>query len=311
MKTTDLLDKLTRLRYPWPFKILVTVVVLYLVNKSLSKDQLPLLLGNIAQVPLAAAFALGCLLFCCQTLRWKIVLNAWGIGASGAAALRTMLWGCLLAFITPGRAGELVRGLSLPAVKKGHTVYATIADKAVAGGAALVFGAVCCAAALARNQAPGWGQKTIIIGSAAALAVTALMLPLRSRPFIKKILALVPAFSRGRLLRIVLYSLASHILLLVQTAVLLSMFGSAGFLDNAIAAGQAYAFMLFFPFFIANMGIREYSFALFSGAPAAVGNAGIPGVAFGASMGILVINIVLPAVIGLVWWLIEKRGGNR
>jgi hypothetical protein len=315
MKTTDLLDKLARLRYPWPFKILVTASVLYLVNKSLSKDQVPLLLNNISLLPVAAALALGCLSFYCQVRRWKVVLDAWGIGADLVAALRTMLWGCLLAFITPGRAGELMRGFSLPALKKGHTVYATIADKAFAGVTALVFGIICCFVALARNLAAGWGQRTVIIGSAAVLAVTGIFCALRSRPFINNILDNVPAFSPRKLRGIVLYSLASHILLLIQTAMLLSMFGNAGFIDNVLASGQAYAFMMFFPFFIANMGIREYSFALFSShAPTAAGNAGyagLSGIAFGASMGILVINIMLPALIGLVWWIIGKKCGSN
>jgi hypothetical protein len=313
MKATNLLNTLTRLRYPWPFKILVTVIVIYLVNKSLSKDQLPLLLGNIAFIPVVAALALGCLSFYCQVNRWKIMLSLWGIEVNGTEAFRTMLWGCLLAFLTPGRAGELLRGLTLPAKKKGTTVYATIADKAFAGIAALVFGVGCCLVAAARNQACGWGQRTIIIGAAAVLAVTAIVFTLRSRPYIKKFLVHAPVFSTYRLQGIILYSLASHLLLLTQTAVLLSMFGSAGFIDNVLTSGQAYAFMMFFPFFIANMGIREYSFALFLGLapPVAVAAAGIPGIAFGASMGILVINIILPALAGLVWWLIDKKRGAR
>ena len=86
------------------------------------------------------------------------------------------------------------------------------------------------------------------------------------------------------------------------------MFGSEGFFDTMIASGQAYSFMLFFPFFIANMGIREYSFRMFLGCgrpPGAI--SGLSRLAFGASTVILIVNIILPALIGLIWWIIEKR----
>jgi hypothetical protein len=78
------------------------------------------------------------------------------------------------------------------------------------------------------------------------------------------------------------------------------MFGSRDFQANILAAGQSYAFMLFFPFFIANMGIREYAFGMF------LGGALVPA-AFGASMGILAINIVLPALLGLGWWMVDIK----
>jgi hypothetical protein len=87
------------------------------------------------------------------------------------------------------------------------------------------------------------------------------------------------------------------------------MFGSHAMAINMCASAQAYAFMQFLPFFIANMGIREYSFGLFLGEyhSMPVQALTLGAVAFGASMGILVINMILPALAGLIWWLLNKR----
>jgi flagellar biogenesis protein FliO len=59
------------------------------------------------------------------------------------------------------------------------------------------------------------------------------------------------------------------------------------------------------PFFVANIGVRELSFSVFlkkleaAPQPAAI--------AFGVSGLILLINIILPAILGLIWML----KGNR
>jgi len=92
------------------------------------------------------------------------------------------------------------------------------------------------------------------------------------------------------------------------------MFGAGSFPTTLIAAGQAYTFMLLLPFFIANIGLREYSFSLFitnitnAAAPMApyIGRG-----SFGSATLILLINIILPAALGLVWLYTGKRGGTK
>jgi hypothetical protein len=308
LKTKDLIKKFKNNRLLWPMKILVTGAVIYLVNRSLSKDQLPALISSISAFPASIACILGLLGFYCQVKRWNIILDGWAVPVSGTVSLRTMLWGCLLAFITPGRAGEFFRGFSLPGLKKSDAVFAVLFDKLFAGGTVLASGVVCCAIALLGNRAPSWRHWVIIVGAVAVMIAAGAVFAFRSRFFVKRALDRLPAISMKRLNAIIFYSLSSHMLLLIQTALLLSMFGSARFIDNVLACGQAYSFMLFFPFFIANMGIREYSFGIFLGCtPANLQNAGLSAVAFGASMGILAINIILPALIGLAWWIVDKK----
>ena len=222
--------------------------------------------------------------------------------------MRTLLWGSLLAFITPGRTGEFFRGVGLPAIKKSQTMYAVLVDKLFAGGVVIAAGALCCAVFLTGNQSPQWGHWVIILGTALAGASAGVAFGLRKRLMLQTALSQFPAVRGRRLGSVVACSIAAHALLLVQTAVLFDMLGNNEFLKNLLAGGQAYAFMLFFPFLIANMGIREYAFGMFLGCALspAKGSALAP-MAFGASMGILAINIVLPALLGLVWWIVDTK----
>jgi hypothetical protein len=308
MKLKEFFSKLTRLRFPWPIKIVVTALVVYLVNKSFTKDQLSVIVQGISIIPLSVAFILWCMSLFCVVKRWKLILGIWGIPINDLSALRNMLWGCLLAFLTPGRVGEFFRGVSLSPLKKRNTIYAVLMEKIFAAGAILIFGAVCCAISLSWNGSVCWLQVVILLGWAAVMIGTGTFFMMRKVTFIRQIFAVIPTMSRKQTIALVFHSVSAHLFLLCQTAVLLSMFGSNDFMNNILTSGQAYSFMLFFPFFIANMGIREYSFGMFlSCGPAKFHLVGIPAIALGASMGILLINIILPAVAGLVWWLVDKK----
>jgi hypothetical protein len=308
MKINNLFNKLTRLRFPWPIKILVTAVVIYLVNRSLTKDQLPLLFKNVSMVPFSIVFIFGCMGFYCQVKRWQYILKLFGTMVNGPEALRTMLWGCLLAFITPGRTGEFFRGFSLPALKKNDAVVAVFIEKLFAGGTTLLAGLVCCLIFLSLKAMGCWGHAVIISGAAAVAAAAGGIFAMRKAGFVKQALERLPDFSPQQAGIIAFYSVVVHLFLLAQTSILLSMLGSNAFFSSMLIGGQAYVFMLFFPFFIANMGIREYSFGMFSACGQGVApESGLSAVAFGASMGILIINIILPALFGLVWWVFDKK----
>jgi len=89
------------------------------------------------------------------------------------------------------------------------------------------------------------------------------------------------------------------------------MFGSTKFVINLIIASESYLFMLFFPFFIANIGLREYSFMFFLNEFSTFfPHLLIPATAFAISTVILLINIVFPAFIGLIWG-VSDRIGNK
>jgi hypothetical protein len=100
-------------------------------------------------------------------------------------------------------------------------------------------------------------------------------------------------------------SMAAHFFLIIQTILLLMMFGATGWIVNSIIAGQAYMQIIFLPLFIANVGIREYSFGLYLKQFAI--NQDSETIAFAVSSLILFINVILPALAGLIWIIFEKN----
>ena len=110
-----------------------------------------------------AAVALLPLGLALQWWKWNILLRSQAPGVSGADALRSLLAGFGLGLITPGRVGELGRGLVLPG-RRMATAQLALADRMTSAGVTLVAGAL-SAAALPGIRG-GW-----ILGAAVAAAV--------------------------------------------------------------------------------------------------------------------------------------------
>ena len=109
--------------------------------------------------------------------------------------------------------------------------------------------------------------------------------------------------------RTVGYSAGAHGLLLLETVVVLKMLGCGPWGTDFLIAAEAYAFMVFLPFFIANIGLREYSFGMMFGnlSPAFAAGPAPASVALGVSTLVLIMNVVLPAMAGLCVMAVDKK----
>jgi hypothetical protein len=287
-------------------RICGTLLFVYIVNRQVTWNDTRLLAGKIRLLPLLVAVALGVGGIMLQVVRWKMVLRSMGFHGAGNAALKSMLWGSFLAFITPGRLGEMFRALGIDPSRKAESVVAVAVDRYFALLVTLATGFLAgCAFTPVR-----WRYSLMFSLLTAILLVSYSLIrrgkiPLRLKGgFDLKVTgALFPRLLSRETLSIHLISVLTHVALLLQTAVLLGMFGVPSIAAGLMVAAQAYALMIFLPFFIANAGLREYSFSLFlqqhHATAAAV--AGIHPAALGVSAVILFINIIMPAAGGLAW----------
>jgi hypothetical protein len=303
---------MTRRRLVWIARIAITILFVYIANRTLTEADFGSLVRFIRPSHIVVSFVIGCAGLYCQIKRWQIILRYQKLCSSFYVASKTIFLGSLLAFITPGRLGELFRGLALSKERRADTVFAVVIDKAFNLLATFIIGITCaCMQLFVLHIA--LPRRIIVLGSAAVAVCCAVGLVLALRRSLSEgggamryavhLINVSPKLFTRSGLQAILLSLAAHILLVCQTVVLIRMFGCGGMLKSCVAAGQAYAFMVFMPVFIANMGIREYSFAIFL---SAVGAACLRGVtvqsaALGASMGILFFNLILPALAGLIW----------
>ncbi|MBD3346846.1 MAG: hypothetical protein GF401_17455, partial [Chitinivibrionales bacterium] len=309
-------------KWQWAGKIAVTAIFLYLANRSIRGSDLTQVWSKVTFFPVVLTLAFSIAGFLLQARRWQIILAHDSFPSGYRIALKTVLWGNTLAFITPGRVGEFLRGLEVDTHRKGDSVIAVIVEKAYIVGTTALIGLLCFAGNIFIVQKTPRVNEVVLLCMIILLAlfVAAVFwkrdIVKEKHAFMKYIARAWKMFPRlytfaGQ--RALLYSLLIHGILILQTALLFRMFGSTDMLVNYLAAGQAYAFMIFIPFSIANIGIREYSFALFlsSGAIAETLEGPVSSISLGASMMILGANIFFPAFVGLIWELVDSRGRGR
>jgi len=290
-------------------RILLTLIFFAIVNKSISAGDVAKLAKGINPGYLAIAFLLSMLGLYFQVARWKIVLKSVNLPHENLIPLKTMLWGNFLGFMTPGRIGELFRGTGTNPQRKGDSVLSVMIDRSIAIMMVLVSG---CAGMVIQGVV--YGKKLCILQSVAltvsGLLVLAVLFFRKSRNrSVKRVFDKLPILLQGLKnatdKRVILISVAAHACLIFQTAVLLLMFGLHDFVKNTVIAALSFTQMIFLPFSIANVGIREYSFGVYISMFSPENDA--IGIAFGVSGIILFFNIIVPALCGLLWFMLDLR----
>ena len=305
-----------------PLKTIVRIVItagfVYAVNRNLNVAEIRNLLDNVSTVPLITAFVIGIASLFLQVLRWQVILESHTLPSNHHITMKTMFRGFLLAFVTPGRIGELFRAVSIDRKRHVASIVAVMEDRTSAVLFTVGTGIICALLHGLFYRKTIFLPHIIIAGLFLLLFTTVVIIMRTGNNFIERhhLIArysfLEAYFQRLRelpLMKLFWYSLSAHLLLLVQTALVLYMFGAGGFVENVIVAGQAYSFMVFIPLFIANIGLREYAFAFFlKYFPETVTNdVSVSSIALGAATVILVMNIIIPAMVGLVWLYIDKK----
>lgn len=291
------------------FRIFLTIAFFILVNKNISLTDLGILRAKVQLPFLAAALFTGIAGIGIQTLRWRLVLKCVNLPFSGTIPLKTLLWGNFLGFLTPGRVGELFRGIGIARDRKADSFSASVIDRFYSVLMVLLLSFPCIMIQLFFSRVEL--HKIELISIVIAVFVTVILLILWRFDFMSgkkdifRLSGVLKTFRRTITPEIILLSIASHMCLILQTVFLLQMFGSDGWIRNSAVAGLAFAQIMFMPFSIANVGIREYSFGLY------LRQFGIDlnpeDIAFGVSGAILVINILLPALVGFLWFVFDRK----
>ncbi len=299
-------------RTSWFLRALLTILFIAFVNRGLDREKLTILFGHLSFPHFAVAllFSLGNIYY--QVRRWDLILRYEGFTVGRFTSLKTILFGNLLAFVTPGRLGEVFRGVGLEPERKADTVFAVFVDKFFITAATLAAGAACALLQVFLYGVPLNRQFVVVISVGLIISCVGLALlvyrrlpfvPGRVGAYVERALTLAPRVFSRKGAQLVWYSLAGHALLLLQTVLLLHMYGVRDVGGGILAVGQAYAFMVFLPFFIWNLGIREYAFGmvLTQLGVSIAGGVDVAAAALGASVGIFLMNLVLPALGGLLW----------
>lgn len=300
-------------------RLALTLLFLILVNRSITYKEISILIQTVDPFIFIVASFLGCTIILLQALRWSLILKAYGLGTTYATSLNMLLWGNVLAFVTPGRIGELFRGIDQYPSKKKLLLSATVTDRIFSIAAIIVFSIPALVVLYVgnNNKPPLYFSVIILIlviisvlGIAAVLNCS--RIPIFSRQLVSIITALNRSLQKINISKISIISCIIHSILIFQTVLLFTNFGLVNLFDNTIIAILSYTFMLCVPISIANIGIREYAFTLFATLAYSTisGSVSLSAASLGASSSILIINIVFPALAGMIWSILPFRSSN-
>ncbi|MEP0822968.1 MAG: flippase-like domain-containing protein [Ignavibacterium sp.] len=298
---------------PLPSRISVRTILRFLLAAVL----LALLLQFIEPVRMAAAFAeadalliglaLALVVFNLgtQILKWDYLLRKSGFSFPRATVAQSVLFGISIGTLTPGQIGEFGGRAVLLQTDPQRIVGLTIIDKlqilcvmTLGGLAALAvlfsFGTLLSAAAIAgglavlaamlRPATPAdWIHRTFFRGA--------------KSKWIQEFFAAARTLrDRKLILATTFFTLAFYVVLWIQVHLLLNAFQPVSTLDSFLGFAATMFAKSFLPFTVADLGIREAGLVYFLSLRA------VPEpTALNASLLLFAINILLPAIVGLLF----------
>ena len=245
-----------------------------------------------------------------EAYRWHRLVRRLAPEVRLRTSVAAVLAGYPLGLLTPGRVGDYVgRALYLRAVRAGASAALTFAERMATLACCLVFGIAVLPFFLATHgglDSVAWtGVVAVAAGGVAGLLVLLLRPRLGRRvlaaalPFrrLRRLLAILDRFDPADARALLALSALRYAVFSTQFVLLVHAFdGSA-----AWAASYAGVALVFFAksavpsVTLGDLGIRESAAVFFLGAYGVAGAA-----AFNASLGLFAVNILLPAVVGLV-----------
>jgi uncharacterized protein (TIRG00374 family) len=257
-------------------------------------------------------------------LKWRYLLKNRFSGVSDREAFGSLLFGYTLGLITPGRLGELGRGLFFTNKNKLTVTGLNILDKLANQVIFFTLGGV--ALTLFVFQQSIWDAQQalplLLTGGMLILIVWMLILsPARVKKILQKISrksapgakihALITAYDFITLKDIIVVlglSLLWTLVIIVQYHILVLAFTKVSLWESLLAVSAILLVKTLLPFTFGDLGIRE-GVAIFFYSLFQVSASGV----FNASLLVFLINFLTPAVSGIyyVFQLREIRNGQR
>ncbi|MDH7514637.1 MAG: lysylphosphatidylglycerol synthase domain-containing protein [Bacteroidota bacterium] len=300
-------------------KLALAALVLWVVTQSLGTGVSAGLAGATRPAALCVAVALLLPNLAVQFLKWRTLVRRVLPDVRDVEAAVSLLGGFALGLVTPARAGEFGgRAWALPRADAAATAAVTVVDKAstfiVTCGAG-VAGAMILWAGGASSPV-----RTVLIGGGcAAVFITVLLLAMRVRVFrnlrgtipgkgklaraVHGALEAAAAVGRGDLVSAFCWSAVFYAVFTTQFLLFLSALGTD--VSWPIACGVAAVLLaktVIPPVTFGELGIREGTSILIL-APLGVAAPA----AFGASLLLFGVNVLLPSAAGAVWLASTSR----
>lgn len=298
-------------------KALITILFIYLINKTVSLEELKSLFSMIKLPHIVIVLSLGILNLYLHVNRWIIILRYMELDPDKRSAWYSILWGTLLAFITPGRVGELFRGVGTVKGNGVDAMFGVILDKLFILSTVFIFGT---GAAVFQFFLLNRAVPAIIVKATFFIITLSTILFIilyngkllnqnnKVAVYFNKTVSGLHRLFRPAGLKTIGVSFGAHLCLLMQSTVLLVMFGCGNSIKLFIASAQGFGILPFLSFSIGELGVREGAVSFFmENLNISCGNEiSLKGAALGMSLIIVIVNLLLPSLAGLLWNMFRK-----
>ena len=296
-------------------KLSLTGYILFYIISRIQISSLKTEFTEISWTPLIIGMLLTIPNIYIQHMKWSYLLRIIKPGLSGREIFQSLMCGFAVGLITPGRLGELGRGLFIRSDNRSPMVGMAIIDKMlslISLALISVFGLVF----LYETNVTGYDIVEYVILVTAAgfivLLATIFFYPdllrkiirlfkktIYKLPFYKKVYALISASDNIRKQNVfagLLYGLTFQSLIYIQFYWFLRSFTDAELVPVFILANLAMFLKSLLPIAVMDLGVREGAVIFF------LNKIQInPAAAFNASLLLFLSNVLLPGMVGLYY----------
>jgi len=294
----------------WLFRLTIAIAALYVIASQLGKLQDFAAAFRSARLSyfVAATLLVG-LNFWIQYRKWAFLLRRGMLQVTAGQVVGSILVGYTLGIVTPGRLGELGRGLFFENGKKLHVSSLAVVDKfsnnlfiLISGLFALYLYAFVLRPEFASLRWIFWTLFGTILFSISFFSLnrhrclTSLSRRLSHGAFrkLRPLATILAALDRNTVAKIFLFSSALYAVTFLQLFLFLNAFAPYPLWPVLVGIVLVFFFKTIFPVSLADLGVRETAAVLF------LGGLGVGKIhAFEASLLLFSVNILLPSVLGL------------
>lgn len=255
-----------------------------------------------------------------QCVKWHYLLKLCKPNAKYLEAVKSLLSGFTLGFITPGRIGELGRAIFVKDCNRIQVLSLTMVDKLFSMAMVFLMGTIALFLLLGVKLGSELINLWLAIALAAFFVVGSLTLfpeklrnslyRIKSRLHFKEkselLLSGIDNFNRHQACILFGLNLLFYMIFVTQFYLLLSAFQSIQLIDGYLVVASTIVVKSLLPISFGDLGIRETAAIYFVSKIAAQ-----PSTAFNASIFVFLINIVLPSLIGFGLLMTEKINNRR
>ncbi|MBL7959396.1 flippase-like domain-containing protein [bacterium] len=305
-----------RSRWFFLFKLLVTLGIVALIFNKIQFTEIQAEFKDVIWLPLAAGMAMTVPNILIQYYKWRYLVHLLDRKISNSTIFTSLMCGFSIGLITPGRLGELGKGVFISSNSKSQLTGMAIIDKILSLWALSVLGVISLFYLIEFKFSFSLWSKSLFMIIAVLFVVLLLILVFQPSflrtlihlskkmvaraPFREKIFSLISAsdfFKKHHFMPSFYFSMIFQLIILFQLFLFINAFTGLTAVESFLAGASAMFVKSLLPIAVMDLGVREGAVIYF------FGKYGIPASsAFNASIMLFLSNVLIPGIVGLYFF---------